>query len=447
MLNTARRILVASVLLLGAVTMMAQPKFNSPYSRFGMGDLSNTNLPSINGMGDIGAAFRDPFHFNLSNPASLTSLRSTAFEIGLDVKLSNWSEGNDSERIWSGNISHLALAFPLKNGFTKVLEGKKSDWEMGMAFSLVPKTQVGYNINTQELIENSDDPINYFYQGNGGTYSLNVGYGLGYKDLSVGLNVGFLFGSVQNVGQGILLDNNAFNYRKNNDFSIKGALLTLGAQYDISLPDAKATKDGNPSQNKITIGAYAGLNSNMNITQNSLTTRERISGGIVVRDTFEFRDDVQTEGVYPGEIGFGAHYIYQNKLRVGVNYTMQPWSKYENVAAPNDNFSNANAFSVGASYTPNSKNYKSYWERVNYKAGFVTRNDYRSVLNNSLTNYGVTIGFGLPVILPRQGVSFVNLAFELGRFGSEQSLQETYAQLSLGFTLNDNSWFYKRKFN
>ena len=143
----------------------------------------------------------------------------------------------------------------------------------------------------------------------------------------------------------------------------------------------------------------------------------------------------------------GVHYVHENKLRVGINYTRQGWSKYVNEAAPNDNFSDATTFSVGASYTPNFKNYKSYWERINYKAGFVTRNDYRSVLNNSLTNYGVTFGFGLPVILPRQGVSFVNLGFELGRFGTEESLQETYAQLSLGFTLNDNSWFFKRKFN
>ena len=449
MLNTARRILVASVLLLGAVTMMAQPKFNSPYSRFGLGDLANSNLPSLNGMGDIGAAFRDPFHLNIVNPASLTSLTSTAFEIGLDVRYSSWSSGtsNLEENVWSGNISHVALAFPLKNGFTRVLEGKKSDWEMGMAFSLIPKTQVGYNIRTQELVENSDDPVNYENTGEGGINSLNWGYGVSYKELSLGVNVGFLFGSIRNNAIGSLLTTNSFEYIKENDFNVNGVLLNFGGQYNIILPDAKATKDGNPSQKKITIGAYAALNSDVRVTENSLIFRERQALGFAVRDTFEFKNEEETDGIYPGEIGIGVHYVHENKLRVGINYTRQGWSKYVNEAAPNDNFSDATTFSVGASYTPNFKNYKSYWERINYKAGFVTRNDYRSVLNNSLTNYGVTFGFGLPVILPRQGVSFVNLGFELGRFGTEESLQETYAQLSLGFTLNDNSWFFKRKFN
>lgn len=59
---------------------------------------------------------------------------------------------------------------------------------------------------------------------------------------------------------------------------------------------------------------------------------------------------------------------------------------------------------------------------------------------------GVSIGVGLPVVM-RQDVSFVNVGFEIGRRGSTDVLQGTYGRVTLGFTMNDNTWFYKRKFN
>ena len=41
----------------------------------------------------------------------------------------------------------------------------------------------------------------------------------------------------------------------------------------------------------------------------------------------------------------------------------------------------------------------------------------------------------------------MNLSFELGQMGVADVLQERYVKLTVGFTLNDNSWFFKRKFN
>lgn len=447
MLYKVRRVLVAMVLLLGVVSAIAQPKFNSPFSRFGVGDLVNPNLPSLNGMGDIGAAYQDLYNYNATNPASLASLGVTAFEIGLNAKNSTWTSDSQEEKVWSGNISHLALAFPLRNDFTKVMEGRKSEWNMGMAFSLLPKSQVGYNVEIQKRVEGSDEPIDFLSIGTGGIYTLNWGYGISYKNLSMGANLGFLFGNISNLSTGELLISNTFNYESSNQFSTNGTQLTLGSQYNIILRDKKAEKEEEKSKKWITVGAYTTFNSKVNITQNNLIYRERLAGGVQSRDTFSFVEDVTTKGVYPGEFGIGAHYVLKDKLRVGVNYTSSNWTKFENTATGNQTFSDASTFSIGGAYTPNQKNYKSYWERVTYKAGFVRRNDYREFLNSSLTNTGVTLGLGLPVILPNRGVSFVNFALELGKFGSEETLQESYVKMSLGFTLNDNSWFFKRKFN
>jgi hypothetical protein len=83
-------------------------------------------------------------------------------------------------------------------------------------------------------------------------------------------------------------------------------------------------------------------------------------------------------------------------------------------------------------------------KRVRYRIGGYYRDDPRLT---DLKDIGVSLGLGLPVILPRQQTSFVNIGFEYGKFGISDSIEETYFRTTIGFTLNDNSWFFKRKFN
>jgi hypothetical protein len=79
--------------------------------------------------------------------------------------------------------------------------------------------------------------------------------------------------------------------------------------------------------------------------------------------------------------------------------------------------------------------------------GAFYENDPRTFNGDQLSKRGVTVGLGLPLTLPRQQTSFVNLAFEGGQFGLQDVITENYIKMTLGFTLNDNSWFFKRKFD
>lgn len=96
---------------------------------------------------------------------------------------------------------------------------------------------------------------------------------------------------------------------------------------------------------------------------------------------------------------------------------------------------------------PDVRSYNKYLKKVRYRFGAFYSKDPRSVDGNNLLTYGATVGFGLPVILPQGKKSFVNLAFEMGQTGLSEALQNTYFKINLGFTLNDNTWFFKRKFN
>lgn len=83
---------------------------------------------------------------------------------------------------------------------------------------------------------------------------------------------------------------------------------------------------------------------------------------------------------------------------------------------------------------------------MRYRIGSYYRQDPRIVNGSNVNDIGVTLGLGLPVLLPRQQTSFVNIAVEAGILGDGTPVREQYARLTVGFTMNDNTWFYKRRF-
>jgi hypothetical protein len=78
--------------------------------------------------------------------------------------------------------------------------------------------------------------------------------------------------------------------------------------------------------------------------------------------------------------------------------------------------------------------------------GAFYRQDPRLIYGKNLNNVGFNLGLGFPITLPRQQTSFVNFAVELGSLGEGTVIKEQYVKFSLGFTLNDNTWFFKRRF-
>ncbi|MDB4505972.1 hypothetical protein N9229_02260, partial [Saprospiraceae bacterium] len=140
-----------------------------------------------------------------------------------------------------------------------------------------------------------------------------------------------------------------------------------------------------------------------------------------------------------------------NRLRLGIDFKYQSWSEYLNdlVAAADADREDVNVWRLGfgGEYVPDSRSYNKYLKKVRYRFGAFYSKDPRSVQNDLLSKYGATVGFGLPVILPQGKKSFVNLTLEMGQIGLADALKRTYFKINLGFTLNDNTWFFKRKFN
>jgi hypothetical protein len=351
-------------------------------------------------------------------------------------------EGNNEQAdLWNGNLSYMALGFPLQNSINRELEKKESDFRWGSGFSLLPYTLVDYNVQTTSSIPGIDTTINTF-EGTGGTYRLQLSNGVRYKNLAVGVNLGYFFGKLLNEREVVFNDLGvAYQNFFRDDISVNGFLWDFGLMYRHEFKSGSGDKRA-PNGHRLVFGAYGHGRTNFSTNSGRLYRSVNFTYGDA--DTVVNEVDIIQGGTLPAEFTFGLAYEKEDQLRLGVEYTSSNWSAYTNEAKPEqlvDSWRGA----FGVEFTPEANSYNNYFRRVRYRLGGFYQTDPRS-FSTSLTQYGLTLGAGFPLVLPRQQISFINAALEVGQFGSTEDLQATYVKLLVGFTLNDNSWFFKRKF-
>lgn len=424
-----------------------RPKQNSPLSRFGLGDALDQHFAAQAGMGGLQSVFQDQYQVNLLNPASLASLAATSLEIGLYGKLATLSDDNGSVKTESGNLSYMALAFPLRNPINLSLDRQSNTWNAGMAFSLAPTSLVGYDLELEESVEGIGVASNLL-RGTGGTYQASWSGAYRYKSLSAGAKLNYNFGQISN-GRVVILDSirTALATEFSEEFSVSGLNLAYGFQYVINFK--KEGDDGNRvnSGKRIILGVNGKLQSDLNTNSSNLFRRFSNNAAVFVNDTLASQAAQRGKLTLPSEINFGVAYDNFNRLFVGAEYGMASWDNYRSDVNPTERLSSTNRFAFGIQYIPNANSYNSFWKRLRYRAGIRLEDDPRILDNVQGRKNAITLGLGVPILLPRQQVSFFNFAVEMGKFGVPDVLDENYIQFTMGFSLNDNTWFYKRKFN
>ncbi|MGL5892249.1 MAG: hypothetical protein ACRC3B_20320, partial [Bacteroidia bacterium] len=130
----------------------------SPYSRFGLGEINYMSGPINQGLGGGGIGLRNdsllPQYINHANPASLTAMPITTYEVSLvsnTVQLENASSTGVFNRTALGQMT---LAFPVT-----------SWWGASVGFS--PYSTVGYNV-VNSIEQPNIGTVTYKYQGSGG---------------------------------------------------------------------------------------------------------------------------------------------------------------------------------------------------------------------------------------------------------------------------------------
>ena len=439
--------------------MSATAQENSPYSRYGLGDLTPNHNVFTRGMGGISAGVADFITFNtlklpnsnsinFTNPASLSTIRNTIFDVGTEVDYRILKSTNPAKKFTSANtyVSYLQLAFPLT---TPKMAKKGMSW--GMSLGLKPVSKINYKIEKNERLAGIDS-LNTLYEGNGGVNQVHLGTGVKYKNFSIGINAGYMFGSKDYSTKLTFINDSVSTYyymsNSENKTTFGGFFINGGIQYD--LPLAKDAKN-NVTKN-LRLGVYGNLQ--QNLKANSDLIREIIifdqNGNQFQLDSV-YEDNVKGKIKYPAMVSVGAVYQDVNWL-VGADVEYGNWANYR-YFGQTDQVQNNWTVRVGTQYYPANENkpVRKYFNYVKYRAGFYYGPDYIKT-NVNRPEYGFTIGTGMPLtsikrLNPYAGYVILNTALEFGSRGNKQTnLRESLVRFSIGVSMNA-SWFQKPKYN
>lgn len=439
---------IAIILLLIPAFVFGQDAENSPYSRYGLGDFVNPSYSGFRAMGNTTIAIHNRFHLNLENPATLTQLGSTGFEIGTSAKKSTYTEGNNTINQWSGNIDYIAIGFPLKNPINELYEAKRSKYKHGMAFGLNKITKLSYNvIGTDSTAEIGN--FTRSYNGSGGTYKFQWANAISTKNFSFGLSLGYLFGGISKSRSIVFQDlDYAFDDIINSEYHIKGLTVKTGILYNMFLNEKQSSENASIGLKKLSFGLTYDLPTKFSTNREYLERSvQTIINGAAINDTI-VNDTVKGSGKIPGMIGLGIAYYNGEKSAYTAEVKFGNWSNYYNEASGDvkGSLNNSMHVALGGYFRPNYKSFTSFWKRAYYKYGFYYDKDPRVVANENLTKYGVTLGTTLPFVFQRK-VAHADVSIDYGKSGSGTIIEEKYFKINFGFTFNDDDWFIKRKYN
>lgn len=433
-----KRAIKLAVLFILLIPATGFAQLNSPYSRYGVGNLVPQSNIAFRGMGGVSAAVADFTSQNTINPASYSALAQTTLDFGLEYNGMNLKSKQPIESFKSNYaiFSYLNIGIPLLNGNKRAFRNKTA-W--GLSFGLKPVTKINYKIS--EHSRNSIDSVSSIYEGQGGINKAYIGSALQLKNFSFGFNTGYLFGEKDYSTQ-LSFNNDSVQYSKANYANkgqFGGLFFDLGAQYKVRLK----------KETYLRLGAYTNLKSTYTAKRDE------------IRETFvygEFDDINRIDSVYekigekgkislPATYGFGMAYEDEHLL-AGIDYETTQWSDYR-FFGQQDLTRNSWIAKAGFQYYPATASSTGYFSHVKYRLGFAFGNDYIKV-DNKLPFYTITAGGAFPLKLRRtfyeRQFSIMNVTFEYGSRGNKNNnITESTYKLSFGFSLSD-LWFLRKKY-
>lgn len=450
--------------ILSASRLNAQSFTNSPYSRFGLGDLSGCSYQPGIGMGGAAVSLRSNHFINQVNPASHTAFDSLSFifDIALTTRIETFSTNEHKINRGNTDVSFFSLGFPV------------TKW-WGAGIGLLPYSNVGYNISDNYYIDTVY--LENTYKGSGGINQFVVSNGfrifsvtdtsfkinseknkitiLTNNSLSLGVNSVYYFGSLERKSasvfpdEGYMFDLYTTNKTILNDLGFRG-----GLQYVFN---RRRIVSGNITGNySIIAGLTFDTENNINAKNTSLVTKYLNIGGVVTVDTIE--NSVNKEGTvtFPVNLGAGLTFINNDVFTLSLDYRWQQWSAAKFFGA-SDSLADSHSFALGTQIIPEPHRYNKYFRMVNYRAGVHFTQSYLNIRGQKINDIGISFGLGLPIRKPdKTDVSglrkklppMINIAFDIGQRGTlrENLIKERYYQISLNLSLYD-IWFVKRRFN
>ena len=401
------------------VAVYAENGMNSPYTRFGYGQLATYDLGFSKAMGGTGIALRNSNQINLHNPASYSSVDTLTFimDMGATLQNANFAENGVRKNARNATFDYFTLQYRLRKG-------------LGMTLAFTPFSNVGYDYsNTQTIRDDEDGTVTTTneYTGGGGLGRVTAGLGWQpFKGLSIGANASYIYGTLSHYVYNEYSDESISTRTKQYTAPLSGLSFDFGAQGYFGW-----------GKNRFTVGATYTLGS-------TFSGKPYMVDYIVTGSTATSADTVWCSPFsLPECLGAGIAYRYDERLTVAADVRLQRYGSTLFFDVPGTDSYRA---SLGAEYIPESYT-RNFFRRLHYRAGVHYATSYFTVNGQEgPAEYGASIGVGIPIINGYNQRSSVNVS---GQFIHVQPhtaglISENYLQLSISVSFIEN-WFAKWK--
>lgn len=410
---------------------------NSPYSRYGIGTLSDEAQGFNKGMAGVAQGMRGNAIINWQNPASYAAFDSLTmlFDIGASFSTASMSYNGSTVKPQNTTLDYVQAGFRLfKN--------------IGISFGLRPYSVIGYNFASTKTMEDIDgygEKINKAeYLGEGGTHLVYGGVGWApFPAFSIGANAGYLWGDYSHSSAVSFSETTIQSLSRYYKGTINTWLLDAGVQFTCKLG----------KMDNLTLGATVGIGHNINESAQFIN-QKLLSSSVIGADTTRIGNAYEM----PWTISAGAAWTHNGRLTVGVDYSIQQWKKCRFPELVNEgntqvyrvgtnSFSNSHKIAVGGEYLNNPEGLR-FRDHIRYRFGFSYSTPYYKVNGqDGPKDYKASIGVGIPIINQYSNRSVVNVSAQYERIDAAKStmIKENYFRLCVGLTFNAK-WFNKWKF-
>lgn len=402
-----------SLILLFTIPAYAENGMNSPYTRFGFGQLSGMETGTSKSMGGTGIGIHNSNQINMLNPASYAAVDTLTFllDIGASVSNNNFAEGEVRMNARNATFDYVAMQF-------RVVP------RLGFTLGLMPFSNIGYNFSNTELVRNDEDgqvTATNTYYGNGGLRQVTAGLGYEpFNGFSIGANFSYIYGDISHSIANQYSDSNIEKHTKQYLAEVTAYNVDFGMQYQF-----------NAGKSRYTLGA-------------TYRPGSTIKGDVLIINTLSSSDSISCPALsIPSKYGVGFSYSYDNRLTLAADYSIERYSTAHFFDIQGADRTRA---SLGAEYIPEHLTRKLF-RRARYRAGLHYATAHYTIEGKpGPTEYGATIGIGLPIMNRWNGKSIVNISGQYihVRPNAPGMITENSLRLNIGISFNE-TWFNKWK--
>ena len=421
------KILASFVLATLTTSAFAQSTTNSPYSQFGLGDLTDQSVSFNKGMNGVGLGMHRGNEVNPMNPASYSSVDSLTFlfDAGMSGQITNYSENGKKFSAKSGGFDYVSALF---RAFKNV----------GVSFGVLPYSNIGYDyLQTGVLDDRDETEVASQYSGEGGLHQMYIGAGIRpIKPLSVGFNLSYLWGDYSR-SMATVESSNLSVLAKEYRADISSYKLDFGVQFDLPLN----------KKDYLTLAAVWSPGHSLKSDPECLIGNVKTSISKADTTTYVISDGLKI----PTTFGFGVAYHHAQNLRVGADLHIQKWGSVDFpsytsgvYALKSGLLKDSYRLNLGGEWTPNPIA-RSVFRRIQYRAGVGMVTPYYYINGKEgPKEFSASLGFGIPIANGYNNRSVLHISGQFVRRSADNLIKENMFRLNIGFTFNEK-WFAKWK--